>query len=102
MTTAKGDHVCSYCQERRQNLEEDLVHDSLCPELNPELLDSPKLLSKWREGFDYGWHDNYYRWWEDRHPSPACSAFIMGYRVGKALIDEMINQAAEERASWEY
>jgi hypothetical protein len=50
-------------------------------------------MSEWEEGRAYGFDDNYIEPWRYRFYSPA---FILGYRVGKAEIDRLVEAAYEQ------
>lgn len=63
-------------------------HNDGCPVISPE------LMAQWKEGFDYGWEDNIIQQYNARYYPPT---FYLGYRAGKAKIDELVDNAAQSR-----
>ena len=49
---------------------------------------------EWRRGYLYGFDDNYIQPWRYRNYSVT---FLMGYQVGKAEIDRLVDDAAQSR-----
>ena len=63
-------------------------HNEGCP------TNDPKLLADWEKGRDYGFGDSTIKPYEYQHyPKP----YILGYRAGKAEIDDLVDEAAQSR-----
>ena len=59
---------------------------------------NPTALKEWEKGFRVGWADEHIAWYLLRdHYSPA---FRLGYNLGKAEIDALVDDAAQSRICW--
>ncbi len=66
-------------------------HNKGCPQSCDAL---PSAMAEWEEGYDFGFDDNYIKPWRYRNFSVT---FLMGYRVGKAEIDRLVDEAVQSR-----
>ena len=53
-----------------------------------------RLSGEWNHGYRYGFDDNHIQPWRYRNYSVT---FLMGYQVGKAEIDRLVDDAAQSR-----
>ncbi|MFH1142233.1 MAG: hypothetical protein V1695_00810 [Candidatus Uhrbacteria bacterium] len=58
----------------------------------PEMIGTAKAKAEWEKGRAFGFADNNIPYWRWNFYSPT---FILGYRVGKAEIDRMVDDAAQ-------
>jgi len=58
----------------------------------PEMIGTSEAKAEWQKGCDFGFADNNIPYWLWDNHSPT---FILGYRVGKAEIDRMADDAAQ-------
>jgi hypothetical protein len=56
------------------------------------MIGTPEAKEEWDEGCAFGFADNYIHWWQWKFYSPT---FTLGYRVGKAEIDRMVDDVAQ-------
>jgi hypothetical protein len=58
----------------------------------PTALGTSEAMATWENGRDYGWDDNIIHSWNFRfYPK----TYILGYRVGKAAMDELVEAAVQ-------
>lgn len=102
MTASNEAKRCEYCWKVRMGWGEKFHNDG-CPDplflargntLDFEIADLKRRMSEWERGYNYGFNDNHIEPWRYRHFS---STFLMGYRVGKAEIDRLVDEAAQSR-----
>jgi len=67
-------------------------HNPDCPATNGT--PDPIMVKKWERGRCIGFADERLTWRELEHYSPA---FKLGYRIGKAEIDALVDDAAQSR-----
>ncbi len=78
---------CSYC-----NRPVPYRHSPNCPSANG--VPDPIMVKEWERGARTGFADDPIPWYLLRHYSPA---FQLGYRIGKAEIDAIADDAAQSR-----
>ncbi len=89
MTTTKGGARCKYCWYPADGI---LEHNEQCPVLTG----TPEAMAEWKRGHEHGFnydHEEYGRielW--NQHYSLT---YRMGYRVGEAEIDKLVQIAYE-------
>jgi|GEM_PF-6573892 len=90
MTTLAGTR-CKYCwrphsHKRRPG---EAFHNEGCPE-GATVGETEK--KEWERGWSYGFADNSIPWWHYRRYSLS---FLLGHRVGKAEINQLVEEAVE-------
>ena len=97
MTATEGNR-CKYCWHKPQGWG-DKFHNEGCPDVlhlnrgnsvEEEAKLTLKAKAQWETGYAYGFDDNVIEHW--RYPNYS-HAFILGYRVGKAEIDQLVEEA---------
>ena len=84
MTTNAHEERCEFCWNPNVG-----KHNKGCP----ELIGTAEAREEWQRGADVGFADSAIPYWEwDKHSL----TFILGYSVGKAEIDRMVDQAAQD------
>ena len=81
MTTGTHKERCEFCRNQKVG-----QHNKGCP----ELIGTPEAKVEWNEGWAVGFADEHIEWWQEKFYSPT---FILGYRVGGAEIDRLVEEA---------
>ena len=99
MTTATGEKRCKFCLYTRRGWG-DKFHKEGCPDVlhldrgnsvAVEVELTLKAKREWEAGYAHGFDDN------GIEPCRHSQSFLLGYKVGKAEIDELIEEAVEAR-----
>lgn len=76
---------CDFCWHPPRHVEShEGLHNEGCPMINAA------NTNEWERGRTYGFNDNYIEAWRYRFYTPA---FILGWRVGKEEIDNLVDNA---------
>ena len=78
---------CGYCW--RPEGADGRAHNEGCPDYSGSI-------AEWGAGYRYGFAGNCIEWWRYRYYPPS---FILGWRVGKAEIDRLIEGATQQNHS---
>lgn len=80
---------CEYCRRQLSCGE----HHVDCPVIAHD----PKAIAEWTKGYAYGMEDDFLHVWELPYYSPA---FILGHRLGKGELDEIIERIQDRNYSY--
>lgn len=94
MATSERQKGCKYCRRPADCppgpiMTTNRFHNGGCPENDPS---DPSVLAEWKEGYQYGFDDNYIEPYRYEYYSET---FILGYISGQNEIDRLVDQAVE-------
>ena len=102
MTDTIGGTRCKYCWRKPLGWG-DRHHDEDCPDVlhlnrgntpEAETAFMQKNGAEWEAGYAYGFEDNNIPYWK-QNTDFYSRAFLLGYRVGKAEIDQAVEDAVQ-------
>ena len=91
MAAQAGGQKCKHC-------ECSTGHSRPCP----IEIGTPEAMAEWRDGYDYGLEDNFLQPWTQSFNARQRPTWHLGYVIGKAEIDELVDLAIERNNSYEY